>query len=207
MVVQYELSTLWLKTFITKCWKKDGLETILWDGTVGSPNALNRSATSQGVTSLVGLSIPNPDGKVWRTRHGHGFWSRHLESLEDRINVLGISWFYMEHLGNLALLLSFWNIIKQCSKALCARGKKPGQAILSSLMPIWATWSPHSSLCFSFQSCVCQAGCLESADLSPGSTICQLAAILHTPRNTFRLFFPLFHGLVTKPILPLKGKI
>lgn len=43
--------------------------------------------------------------------------------LEDRINALAISGAYMEHLGDLALLLAFWNIIKQCSKALCARGK------------------------------------------------------------------------------------
>lgn len=47
--------------------------------------------------------------------------------------------------GRCGFSFSFWNIIKQGSKAFCARGEKSGNAIMLSLMSIWTTWSCHSA--------------------------------------------------------------
>ena len=143
----------------------------------------------------------SPVAQVWasltrtascrRMGHGDEFWCRFLQYLDDRINTLAISWFHMEHLGNFALLFSFWNIIKQCSEALCARGKMPGHAITLSMMCIRATWFPYSSF-FPSQFYTHWAGCLESEGPSPGLATCQLSAIFPTSLKNFRPFFPFF---------------
>lgn len=91
----------------------------------------------------------------------------------------------------------------------------------SSLCQRKTTWSCHyvesdahrshlvpSQLSFvPFQFSPCQAASLEAADLSPGSVACHFTAVLQTSLNKFRPCFLLFNCLVTKLILPLKGKI
>ena len=167
-----------------------------------------RSAPSQGESRLVDLSIPTPVISSRQARHGCEFWSRHLEYLEDRVNAVVVSCFYMKHLGNLALLFSFWNIIEQCSKALCTREKKPGHAIMLSLSPIWAPWSHHSPF-----------ACFPSSFMFFKQDVCSqqtsILALLFISFQPFCILFLthldhfllLFHGLVTKLMLTLKGKI
>lgn len=73
------------------------------------------------------------------TRHRDGFRSRHLKYVEDNRNALVMYWFYMKHLGNLALFFSLWKSIKRCSKAFCAREKR-------LVMPSCCVPCPHGPL-------------------------------------------------------------
>lgn len=99
------------------------------------------------------------------------------------------------------LLIFLWNIIKQCSKALRARGEKSGNAIMLSLMSIWTTRSCHSSY-VRFSPPGSWAPCRVSRmnRQESGLQLCLLSAsCLFADISSLIPSFPLSHSLVDLP--------
>lgn len=155
------------------------------------------STPSQGDTRLVGLNIPTPYSKLWTSEAWWWVLIQTLGILRRQDKCYSHFLFLYGTLGKLGSFIFFLKYNQ--TKALCARGKKPGRAITLSLMPIWAAWSPQSS--FSFFPSSFMFG--RQDVWNPQSWVLTLPFISFQPFCILFLthldhFFLLFHGLVIK---------
>lgn len=136
------LSTLCFEMFITKCWENDASETILWNGRVSFPNAVNRSASSQEVTGHIGVNIPNPDNKLYKNKAWWWILMQTLRILRRQDKCFSHFLVLYGTFGKLGSIIFFLECYQKLLKKLFVPEEK------SLVVPSSWVWCPYGPLGF-----------------------------------------------------------